>query len=91
MSDRVFGAHGHSDLLAWQKAMDFATAVLELCERIPAPSGAGLVSQPSRAAVSVPSNIAEETFRRRKGTRLAWRTSCRAPPDAWPLTPSVVA
>jgi four helix bundle protein len=39
--------------------MEFAVAVLNLCERIPTRSGAGLVSQLRRAAVSVPSNIAE--------------------------------
>jgi four helix bundle protein len=39
--------------------MDFAVGVLTLCDRIPARSGAGLVSQLRRAAVSVPCNIAE--------------------------------
>ena len=50
---------GHRGLIAWQKAMDLADRVLSLCDRIPVRAGAGLVAQLRRAAISVPSNIAE--------------------------------
>jgi len=50
---------GYRGLIAWQKAIDFADNVLTLCDAIPARRGAGLVPQLRRAAISVPSNIAE--------------------------------
>src|SRR5215831_10711893 len=52
-------ARGYRQLVAWQKAMDLADRVLDICDRIPARRGAGLVSQLGRAIVSIPSNIAE--------------------------------
>lgn len=59
MAELVLSRRGHRGLVAWQRAMDFAVSSLMLCECIPARSGAGLVSQLRRSAVSVPSNIAE--------------------------------
>lgn len=52
-------ARGFRGLIAWQKAMDFADGVLSLCDGISPRRGAGLVPQLRRAAISVPSNIAE--------------------------------
>lgn len=49
----------YQDLTAWQKAMDFAEAVYHVTERWPREELYGLSSQVRRAAVSVPSNIAE--------------------------------
>jgi four helix bundle protein len=47
------------DLLVWQKAMDLARSVYRDTSRFPKAELFGLTSQMRRAAVSVPSNIAE--------------------------------
>jgi len=60
--DRATGApkvRSHRDLLVWQKAMDLVDRVYDLAESFPANEGYGLTSQITRAAVSVPANIAE--------------------------------
>ena len=57
----------YSDLLVWRKAMDLVVEVYRLCERIPAVERYGLISQMQRAAVSVPSNIAEGQARNSSG------------------------
>lgn len=49
----------YKDLVAWQKSMDLVTAVYQASQRFPKEEIFGLVSQIRRAAVSVPSNIAE--------------------------------
>jgi four helix bundle protein len=49
----------YEDLVAWQKAMDLVVAVYRASERFPQREQFGLTSQVRRAAVSVPSNIAE--------------------------------
>jgi four helix bundle protein len=49
----------HRDLEAWQIAMDLTTETYRLTEAFPAKETYGLQSQMRRAAVSVPSNIAE--------------------------------
>jgi four helix bundle protein len=54
----------HRDLVVWQKAMDLAVAVYELARAFPRSEQYGLVSQITRAAVSVPANIAEGNGRR---------------------------
>jgi len=50
---------GHKDLVVWQKAMDLVTTVYKLTKSFPKSEVYGLASQMQRAAVSVPSNIAE--------------------------------
>ena len=50
---------GHRDLVVWQKAMDLVVAVYKLTKSFPKTEIYGLASQMQRAAVSVPSNIAE--------------------------------
>lgn len=57
----------YSDLLVWQKAMDFVTAIYRITERFPDEERFGLSSQIRRAAVSVPSNIAEGHGRKLTG------------------------
>ena len=52
-------AQHFKDLVAWQKAMDLVEAVYVSTERFPQKETYGLTSQIRRAAVSVPSNIAE--------------------------------
>ena len=50
---------GHSDLLVWQKAMDLVTVIYQLTQTLPKEELYGLTSQIQKAAVSIPSNIAE--------------------------------
>ena len=47
------------DLIAWQRGMELARAVYHATRRMPASERFGLTSQMRRAAVSIPSNIAE--------------------------------
>lgn len=49
----------YRDLIAWQKSIDLVTAVYRSTRSFPREETYGLVSQLRRAAVSVPSNIAE--------------------------------
>lgn len=49
----------YRDLIVWQKAMDLVRAIYSLTMSFPADERFGLISQVRRAAVSVPSNIAE--------------------------------
>lgn len=49
----------YRELIAWQKAMDLATLVYEATKQFPRDEAFGLTIQIRRAAVSVPSNIAE--------------------------------
>jgi four helix bundle protein len=50
---------GYRELVVWQKAMDLVVQVYELTRRFPREEMYGLSAQMRRAAVSVPSNIAE--------------------------------
>ena len=49
----------YKDLIAWQRAMDLVVEIYELSRCFPADERFGLTNQLRRAAVSVPSNIAE--------------------------------
>ena len=49
----------YRDLTVWQRAMELAALVYELTARLPREETYGLRSQLQRAAVSIPSNIAE--------------------------------
>lgn len=49
----------YSDLIAWQKAMDLVEMVYAATKHFPKEELYGLTNQVRRAAVSVPSNIAE--------------------------------
>lgn len=50
---------GFRDLTAWQQAMELVTGLYRLTREFPKEETYGLTSQLRRAAVSVPSNIAE--------------------------------
>jgi len=50
---------GHRDLLVWQKAMSLVTEIYRATRDFPKDEMYGLTSQLRRAAVSVPSNLAE--------------------------------
>jgi four helix bundle protein len=53
----------HKDLDVWNRAMDLAAEVYSITGQFPKEELFGLVSQTRRAAVSVPSNIAEGAAR----------------------------
>ncbi len=50
---------GYRELMVWQKGMDLVVAVYRLTATFPKSETFGLANQLQRAAVSVPSNIAE--------------------------------
>ena len=50
---------GHRDLVAWQRAMELVTEIYRATRSFPKDELYQLVSQLRRAAVSVPSNLAE--------------------------------
>ena len=49
----------YKDLLIWQKGIALVKSIYLLCEQLPKEEVYGLQSQMKRAAISVPSNIAE--------------------------------
>jgi four helix bundle protein len=55
------------DLIVWQKAITLATTVYETTRALPASEKFGLAAQMQRAAVSIPSNIAEGNARQKLG------------------------
>src|SRR3989338_963418 len=56
--------HTYKDLIVWQKAIELAVAVYTLTGKFPKEEKYGLISQMRRAAISIPSNIAEGKLRR---------------------------
>jgi four helix bundle protein len=60
----------YRDLIVWQKSMDLVVAVYRLTDKFPKSEVYGLTSQMRRAAVSVPSNVAEGKMR---GTKKDYR------------------
>ena len=52
-------AGSYRDLVAWQKGLDLVVEIYRITERFPKSEIYGLTRQLRRAAVSVPSNIAE--------------------------------
>jgi four helix bundle protein len=55
------------DLIAWQKAMDLVTETYRVTQRFPKYELFGLTGQLRRAAISIPSNIAEGQGQLSKG------------------------
>jgi four helix bundle protein len=50
---------GHEDLKVWQTAMGLVVSIYRVTKGFPMTEAYGLASQMQRAAVSIPSNIAE--------------------------------
>src|SRR5215212_8199678 len=57
----------YRDLLVWRKGIDLVKSVYLISQTFPADERFGLTTQVRRAAVSVPSNIAEGQARRTTG------------------------
>jgi four helix bundle protein len=57
----------YKDLLVWRKGIDLVKEIYQLTKLFPADERFGLVSQMRRAAVSIPSNIAEGQARKTTG------------------------
>jgi four helix bundle protein len=55
----TIGKQGYQDLVVWQKAMELVTAVYRITRDWPHEEQYGLTSQVRRAAVAIPSNLAE--------------------------------
>jgi four helix bundle protein len=60
-------AGGYQDLLVWQKGISLVKQIYILTGEFPADEKFGLTSQMRRAAVSIPSNIAEGQARHTTG------------------------
>jgi four helix bundle protein len=56
---RTVGKQGYQDLFVWQKAMELVTTVYRATRSWPHEEQYGLTSQVRRAAVAIPSNLAE--------------------------------
>ncbi len=59
----------YQDLIAWQRSFALTKEIYRLTKEFPAEEKYGIVSQMRRAAVSVPSNIAEGYRRRHQNER----------------------
>lgn len=59
----------YRELTVWQKSIDVVVLVYRFTARFPTQEQYGLTSQMRRAAVSIPSNIAEGSRRRGKDIR----------------------
>ena len=57
----------YKDLLVWQRSMDLVERIYQITSKFPSNEQWGLTSQMRRAAVSVPSNIAEGYGRQATG------------------------
>ncbi|MBN1901764.1 four helix bundle protein [Candidatus Sumerlaeota bacterium] len=55
------------ELIIWKKSMDLAEQIYRVTEKFPKNELFGLISQMRRAAVSIPSNIAEGQSRNSRG------------------------
>ena len=53
----------YKDLLVWQRSIDLVSDIYKLTEKFPRSESYGLSSQMQRAAVAIPSNIAEVASR----------------------------
>ena len=60
-------AQNYKDLVVWQKGIALAKATYPLTSKFPSEEKFGLVAQMRRAAISIPSNIAEGQARHTAG------------------------
>ncbi len=64
MSDK---AQSYRDLVVWQKSIALAKVVYQVTAKFPGEEKFGLIAQMRRAAVSIPSNVAEGQARNTTG------------------------
>lgn len=67
----------YRELDVWQRAMDLVDAVYDITENFPNTERFGLSSQMQRAAVSIPSNIAEGYGRKHRGDYIRFLSIAR--------------
>lgn len=67
MANATSKPQGYRDLLVWQKGITLAKMIYQITETFPAEEKFGLISQMRRAAVSIPSNLAEGQARHTTG------------------------
>lgn len=65
------------DLIVWQKSMELVEKVYKITESFPTKEQFGLISQMRRAAVSIPSNIAEGYGRNSTGSYIQFLSIAR--------------
>lgn len=71
------GVRDFTDLRVWREGIDLAVLIYKMTESFPKDELYGLTSQLRRAAVSVPSNIAEGNARNRTGDYLRFLSMAR--------------
>lgn len=71
------GRRAHHNLVAWQEAMELVKEVYRATADFPASESFGLTNQLRRAAVSVPSNLAEGAGREGTKEFLQFLSICR--------------
>ncbi|MCK9211140.1 MAG: four helix bundle protein [Ignavibacteriaceae bacterium] len=67
----------YKDLIVWQKSMDLVESIYRITEKLPSKENFGLISQMRRAAVSIPSNIAEGYGRQSRGSYVQFLSIAR--------------
>jgi four helix bundle protein len=55
--------HSYKELIVWQKSLDLVFVIYKITSNFPKEEMCGLTSQMRRAAISIPSNIAEDRER----------------------------
>ena len=79
MSEEKKTVGGYRDLLVWQKGILPARSIYGLTATLPSDEKYGLISQMRRAAISVPSNIAEGQARRTTGEFIHFLSHAEGP------------
>jgi four helix bundle protein len=59
MEQPAYRSKSYRDLEVWRLAIDFVKQIYQVTKKFPASENYGLINQIRRAAVSIPSNIAE--------------------------------
>ena len=78
----------YKDLLVWQKGITLVKKVYQLTQTFPDAEKFGLTSQMRRAAVSIPSNIAEGQARHTRRELIQFLPIPKAPLPNWRLRSS---
>ena len=81
-------AKSYKDLLVWQKGITLVKKVYQLTRTFPDAEKFGLTSQMRRAAVSIPSNIAEGQARHTRREFIQFLPIPKAPLPNWRLRSS---